>query len=151
MWLTIWRDHIDNCINNNIDTEYICEETMPKNSTKYTYSRADSYSPCKKRKHNKARKKLSKMLEDEQTFGEKQKCVLDETQPAQYCLTHNCSALDCWVFEPMDEEEENALTIDTQHTPVSIAYSSTHSVIVVSDDETSVKKKKLLDRHGYKK
>lgn len=49
MWLTIWRDHIDNYINNKIDTEYICEETIPKSSTKYTYSRADSYSPTKKK------------------------------------------------------------------------------------------------------
>lgn len=58
MWLTIWRDHIDNFINK-IDSEYITEENTPKNSTRYCYSRADSYSPEKKKKKhgNKARKK----------------------------------------------------------------------------------------------
>lgn len=48
MWLSIWRDHIDNYIHNRIDTEYVCEKSMPKISTKYTYSRMDSDSQRKR-------------------------------------------------------------------------------------------------------
>lgn len=87
MWLTIWRDHIDKYINNKIDTEYVCEESMPKNLSRYAYSRADSYSPAKKRTHNRARKNLAKILEREDNFGERQRCIMDGTQAAQYCLT----------------------------------------------------------------
>lgn len=153
MWLSIWRDHIDNYIHNRIDTEYVCEKSMPKISTKYTYSRMDSDSPAKKRSRDRARKNLNKVLKNVKVSPEKQTCVMDNTQAAQFCLTHNCSAMDCWVFEPMPEEEDdNKLIIDTQHqtTPVSIAYSPTDNVIVLldsdSEDECAApKKKKILE------
>lgn len=60
---------------------------------------------------------------------------MDESQAAQYCLTHNCSTMDCWVVEPMGKEEDDKLVIDTWHqtTPVSIAYSPTDNVIVLSE------------------
>ncbi|CAE1177333.1 unnamed protein product [Acanthosepion pharaonis] len=63
MWLTIWRDHIKNYVENKIDTEYINEHNQPQTSSKYVFLQSGYFSLEKKRKHSKARRNLSKLLE----------------------------------------------------------------------------------------